>query len=206
MKIIYMFVEGKTETAFKPHLIAFLKTRLAGKMPKLEFRSQSGRVPKQDKLKRMVIDCLTDKRKPGDAVIALSDVYTGPAKEFPTAAIAKKLMWEWVGAEPRFHPHVALHDFEAWLLPYWSTIQRLTGSNRKSPGADPEKVNHGNSPAYRLKEIFETGKKSTSYVKARDAGRILKDQDLTVSIESCSEFKAFVNTIFRICDPTKVIP
>lgn len=34
---IVIFVEGKTESAFKPHLMAFLQTRLAGKMPKLVF-------------------------------------------------------------------------------------------------------------------------------------------------------------------------
>ena len=32
---IAILAEGKTEMAFKPHLIVFLQTRLAGKMPKL---------------------------------------------------------------------------------------------------------------------------------------------------------------------------
>ncbi len=34
---IAILVEGKTEMAFKPHLIAFLQTRLAGKMAKSGF-------------------------------------------------------------------------------------------------------------------------------------------------------------------------
>ena len=135
-----------------------------------------------------------------EAVIALTDVYTGSNPPvFQTALDARNKMREWVGAEPRFHPHVALHDFEAWLLPYWSRVQELTGSNRKSPGLDPEKVNHGNSPAYRLAEVFRTGSKSVSYVKTRDAGRILKDQDLSVAIEACTELKAFVDTIVNLC-------
>ena len=67
-------------------------------------------------------------------MIALTDVYTGSTPpEFQTATDAKDGMRDWVGAEERFHPHVALHDFEAWLLPYWEKIQRITGSNRKPP-------------------------------------------------------------------------
>ncbi len=110
-------------------------------------------------------------------------------------------MREWVGAEKRFYPHVALHDSEAWLLPYWEKIKKITGSNRKAPGRAPEKVDHGNSPAYRLAETFRTGSKTKSYVKARDAGRILKDEDLSVAIDACPELKAFVETIVTLCSP-----
>jgi hypothetical protein len=204
---IAILVEGRTEKSFKPYLIAFLTTRLAGKMPKLDFVPYDGRIPTGDKLRRVVENLLSDKKQPADAVIALTDVYTGRnPPEFPTAGDAKQKMREWVGAEKRFHPHVALHDFEAWLLPYWKKITTLTGSNHKAPRTSPEKVNHGNSPAYRLADEFRTGPKTRSYVKARDAGRILKDEDLLVSINACPEFKAFVNTILNLCDKKKVIP
>lgn len=204
---IAIIVEGKTETAFKPHLIAFLQTRLAGNMPKLDFVPRDGRIPIGDKLKRVVENLLNDRKGPADAVIALTDVYTGKTPpDFPTAADAKQKMRQWVGAEPRFHPHVALHDFEAWLLPYWDKIKKLTGSNHKPPGSNPEKVNHGNSAAYRLAAEFQTGPKTKGYVKTRDVGRILKDEDLMVAINACAEMKAFVNTILTLCDKTKVIP
>lgn len=203
---IAILVEGRTEKSFKPYLIAFLTTLLAGKMPKLDFVPYDGRIPTGDKLRRVVENLLSDKKQPADAVIALTDVYTGSnPPEFPTAGDAKQKMREWVGAEKRFHPHVALHDFEAWLLPYWKKITTLTGSNHKAPRTSPEKVNHGNSPAYRLADEFRTGPKTRSYVKARDAGRILKDEDLLVSINACPEFKAFVNTILNLCDKKKVI-
>jgi hypothetical protein len=204
---IAILVEGKTEMAFKPHLIAFLQTRLASKMPKLDFVPYDGRIPTGDKLKRVVENLLNDRKRPADAVIALTDVYTGTTPpEFPTAADAKQKMRQWVGAEPRFHPHVALHDFEAWLLPYWNKIKKLTGSNHKPPGSNPEKVNHDNPPARRLAAEFRTGPKTKGYVKTRDAGRILKDEDLMAAINACSEMKAFVNTILSLCDTTKVIP
>lgn len=196
---ITIFVEGKTETAFKPHLTKFLEGKLPDKMPRLHFINYTGRIPTGEKLKQDVTRLLNDRRNRADAVIALTDVYTGTnPRVFPTAEDAKNKMREWVGKEPRFHPHVALHDFETWLLPYWDRIQRLTGCNRRSPGAYPERVNHDKSPAYRLKEVFHLGSKTDSYIKTRDAGRILKGQDLGVAIQACPELKAFVNTILKL--------
>jgi len=197
---ITILVEGKTEIAFKPYLRSHFEKRLAGKMPKLDFFPYYGRIPTGDKLKRVVEKLLNDKQ-PADAVIALTDVYTGSEPpEFLTAEDAKKKMREWVGVEERFHPHVALHDFEAWLLPYWEKIKAMTGNNRKAPGPYPEKVNHGNPPAHRLGEVFRTGSKTQSYVKTRDAGRILKDEDLSEAINACPELKAFVDTIIKTCE------
>ena len=193
---IAILVEGATETAFKPILLDFLKLRLQ-EMPKIKFISHDGRIPKRDKLQRIVDNLLIGKDA-FDAVIALTDVYTG-TNDFQDAADAKAKMSDWVGNNPNFYPHVAQHDFEAWLLPYWSKIQKLAISNKSLPGSIPEKVNHGNPPSYRIKEIFETGKCQRSYNKIRDAARILKDQDLMVSINQCPEFKAFINTILKLC-------
>jgi len=197
---IAILVEGKTETAFKPHLVKYLETRLEGRMPRLDFVPHHGRIPTEGKLRRVVENLLQPGKSQADDVIALTDVYTGITM-FPTAQAAKDKMRAWVGDEPRFHPHVALHDFEAWLLPYWDRIKELTGSNRqRSPWPHPERVNHGNSPAYRLAEVFSAGPKTKTdgYIKTRDAGRILKDQDLAVAIGVCPELKSFVNTILTL--------
>ena len=151
------------------------------------------------KLKRDVQRLLSG-QFPSDYVIALTDVYTGSQPpEFVNANDAKEKMRLWVGHEPRFHPHVALHDFEAWLLPYWTSIQKLAGHNKTAPTGKPETVNHTNPPAYRIKEIFEIGRSRDSYVKPRDAGRILSKNDLGVAVAECPELKAFVNTIISVC-------
>lgn len=196
---IAILVEGKTEMAFKRHLQDFLKTRLAGKMPRLDFVPFDRALPTDKKLQRVVERLLSGKNHPADAVIALTDVYP----DYETAADAKTKMKEWVSNEDRFHVHVALHDFEAWLLPYWEKIQKLTGSNRKSPGDDPERVNHEKPPAYRLTEIYRIGSGTKSYIKARDSGRILRGEDLTVAINACPELRAFVNTILKLCGTKK---
>lgn len=196
---IAIIVEGKTERAFMPYLRGYLETRLAGQMPRLDPVPYDGRIPTDDKLKRVVVNLLTNRNRPADHVIALTDVYTGThPPEFTDAADAKGKMRRWVGDDPRFHPHAAQYDFEAWLLPYWETIQRLAGHNRAAPGGSPEDVNHTNPPAHRLREIFQIGDCRDSYVKPRDAGRILKESDLPVAVSRCPELKAFVNTILAV--------
>jgi hypothetical protein len=192
-------VEGKTEKAFLPHLRDFLKTRLAGNMPKLDPFPYDGRIPKESRLKKTVQKLLQGKQ-PAEHVIALTDVYTGSnPPDFKDARDAKRKMAQWVGDEARFHPHAAQYDFEAWLLPYWPTIQKLAKHNKAAPGGNPEAVNHRNPPSFRIKEIFEIGKCRDSYIKVRDAGRVLRDNDLLASIKQCDELKAFINTILSVC-------
>ncbi len=198
---ISILIEGKTELAFKPHLNRFLTSRLAGNMPKIKFISYDGRIPKQDKLKRTVINLLDDG---SNAVIALTDVYTG-TDDFKDAEDAKNKMQQWVGNISQFYPHVAKHDFEAWLLPYWSVIQKLAKHNKAKPGNNPEEVNHDKPPSRHLMEIFESGKCRNSYNKPRDANRILKDQDILISARVCPELKKFLNTIIECCDKSQLI-
>lgn len=196
---IVMLVEGQTEKVFLPHLRAFLMPRLAGRMPRLEPLPYDGRIPKQDKLKAAVRRLLRDRQRAADAVIALTDVYTG-SDDFADAADAKRKMREWVGDEPRFYPHAAQYDFEAWLLPYWDRIQTLAKTQRPPFARQPEQVDHGRPPAHRLQELFRQSPRGRHYVKTRDAGRILRDQDLMVAVNACPELKALVNTILTVCD------
>jgi len=201
---ITIVCEGKTEKAFLPYLREFLKSRLSGKMPKLDILPFKGLLPKEGKLRKIVKNLLIGKDAPNH-VIALTDVYTGgKPPDFIDANDAKNKMRKWVGKEPRFHPHAAQYEFEAWLLPYWKTIQQLADMKLPAPGNEPEKVNHDKPPAVHIQAIFERGPRK-SYNKTRDAGRILKDNDLSLAVEQCPELKAFVNTIISICGGT-VIP
>jgi hypothetical protein len=189
---IAILVEGATEMAFKSKLQEFLKLRLGQQMPKLKFICCKGRIPKEEKLRRDVENLLTG-RDPYNAVIALTDVYTG-TKDFKDAADAKAQMKKWVRDNPKFYPHAASHDFEAWLLPFWPKIQKISGGNKTVPSGPPELVNHNNPPSKRIEEIFEQGKRR-SYNKARDAKRILDGEDLMDAAVACPELKAFLHTI-----------
>jgi hypothetical protein len=196
---ISLIVEGRTEKVFLPHLRDYLKQHLSRNMPRIDPVPFDGTIPQGGKLKRIVMKLLSGKNA-ADHVVALTDVYTGMSPpQFKDAATARAAMRDWVGKEPRFHPHAAQYDFEAWLLPYWPSIQKLAGHNKKAPPGNPENVNHNSPPAYRIKEIFEVGTCRGSYVKPRDAGRILKENDLAVAVSACEELKALVNTILGLC-------
>ena len=194
---ITILVEGKTEKAFKPHLLEFLKSRLDGRMPNVDFYPCDGRVYTEDKLRRTVEDLLRNGKVPSEAVIALTDVYTG-TNDFSDAADAKRKMQAWVGKNDKFHPHAAQHDFEAWLLPFWSDIQALAGHNRGAPPGAPETVNHTRPPSHHIREIFRIGSCRDDYSKPRDANRILRGKDLSVPASKCPELKAFLNTILTL--------
>ena len=197
---IAIIVEGKTEKAFIPYLREYLKIHLRENIPKLDLVPYDGRIPKEEKLKRVVNHLLRGKRA-ADYVMALTDVYTGSTPpDFQNAADAKTKMRQWTENNPRFHPHAAQYDFEAWLLPYWETIQRLSKHNRNAPSGNPEDINHGRPPSYWIKEIFEIGACRDSYIKPRDAGRILKGNDLSVAVRQCPELKSFVNTIILLSE------
>lgn len=200
---ISILVEGATEKAFFPKLREFLQARLPqNAMPKLDAVPCDGRLPTEEKLRRVVTNLLSGKH-PSDAVVALTDVYTG-TREFADAVDAKNKMRRWVGNEPRFHPHVAHHDFEAWLLPYWKDIQELAGSNRSCPSPHPEQVNHGSPPARLLNEIFRSGSRGKKYIKPINAARILRNNDLSVAAKACPELKEFLNTILSLCGGEKL--
>ncbi|HAK61303.1 MAG TPA: hypothetical protein DCO77_13145 [Nitrospiraceae bacterium] len=198
---IAILIEGKTEKSFIPILREFLQPRLVGRMPRLDPLPYDGRIPTGDKLKRVVTNLLNASNNSADAVIALTDVYTGtnpPA--FKDATDAKLKMRKWVGNETRFYPHAAQYDFEAWLLPYWPDITRLAGHNEAPPGHNPEQVNHNNPPAHRISNLFRCGSGRKCYVKGRDAARILRGKDLSVAANACPELKSFMNTILSICN------
>ena len=193
---ISLIVEGKTERVFVSKLREHLQTVLAGRMPALQPVPFDGRIPRGEKLKRLVRRLLQDRPTPSDHVIALTDVYP----DYPNAAQAKTMMLQWTGNHERFHPHAAQFEFEAWLLPYWERVQKLAGHNQAAPGGDPELVNNVNPPSRRLKEIFRRGQRRYDYVKSRDAGRILENADLTVAIKRCPELNALMQSILDICD------
>src|SRR4028118_10145 len=184
---IAILVEGATEMAFREKLREFLQSRLQ-KMPKLRFIPQDGGIPKEGKLRRIVENLLDNDGY--DAVIALTDVYTGK-QHFKDANDAKEKMMKLVDNNPKFYPHTALHDFEAWLLPYWKTIQKLAKHNRSAPSGLPETVNHQKPPSDWIKEIFSLGQCKRDYNKVIDGKAILEKNDLMIAIKACPELKAF---------------
>lgn len=192
---IALMVEGATETALMPPLRLFLKERLLNRMPTLRAFPSHGRLPVADALRREVERLL----RKYDHVVALTDVYTGSHPPmFRTGLDAREKMRAWVGANDRFHPHAAQHEFEAWLVPYWPTIQQLAKTTRPRPSLVPEAINHDRPPSQLLKDVFGTGPHRVDFQKILHSARILRGQDLTIAAQACPELRAFLNTILTL--------
>ncbi len=191
MKIV-LLVEGKTETAFRDKLKAFLDERCdrQGKSKiSLRTKPMNSRLMNERRIGERVTMSL---RAPDVAcVIALVDVYPN----FDSARAAKEFLRRAVGGEPRFHAHAAQFDFEAWLLPYWDDICKRLKVEKQRPGANPEQVDHLKPPSRHLAELYRLAKRARSYDKARDGKAILRDKDLTVAASQCPELKGLLNTL-----------
>ena len=102
-----------------------------------------------DILKRRV-DNLLSGRNPYDHVIALTDVYTGSnPPEFPRRRGRQgKDALNGLEMNRGSIPMRRSSSLKPGSLPYWSRIQATCRSATKpAPGADPERVNHGNPPS-----------------------------------------------------------
>jgi hypothetical protein len=120
MTSIAILVEGATEKALFPSIRDLLRKRLDGNMPKLIPSPCDGRLPTGEKLRRRVRHLLEDGN---DAVIALTDVYTG-SREFADAADAKRKMQQWVG---RGQDLTVAAEACAELKAFLNTILRCSG-------------------------------------------------------------------------------
>ena len=87
---------------------------------------------------------------------------------------------------------------------FWHTIQNLAGHNTTAPGGAPETVNHNKPPSYHIKQVYEIGRCRDSYIKPRDAKRILNENDPSVAIGQCPELKLFIDTILEVSGGAKV--
>ena len=110
---IALLVEGDTEHALKEHIKRFLDERsTAAGHDKVGLRTRKLLVDKKEIAKQLRLELTA---KDTVAVVALVDVYP----YFESSEAAKAFLSEAAGNDSRFYAHVARHDAEAWLLPFW---------------------------------------------------------------------------------------
>jgi hypothetical protein len=187
---IVVIAEGKTEGAFGRFLRDFVQARChrEGKpCVRLQTETMRGTLTNYGKLRQKALVALKDREVVG--VIALTDVYD----KFKTAGHARTTLGQHLPSDPCVHAHCALHDFEAWLLPYWEKIHHRAGRPvpRHNPWPSPERIDLLRPPSVVLGELYPQGQ----YDKVREAQAILQDEDLTLAADACPELKALLNTI-----------
>ncbi len=186
---ISILAEGATEKAFEKALSDFIYLCLGpdASRPSIKIRPQGGAIPTGDKLHRLVQQWLA---AGADYVIVLTDIH---GTEFTSADDAKQKILTWVNHHPKVRAHVALRDFEAWLIPYWDDLCKIAGKKAPKPAGPPEKVNHAKPPAHRIRALFTQGNRN--YTKPVTARAILSKHGLERAVEACPELKALTDTI-----------
>lgn len=189
---IVLLAEGDTERALAEHIKCFLDERAeaAGK-PKIALRTKPITLNRGDLRGRIRLELLDPQVV---AVVGLVDVYP----LFASAEEAKRFLREASANDPRFYAHAALHDVEAWLLPFWQSICDRIAVRRAAPGAHPEKVDFDHPPSRRLQELYSLAKPPQKYIKPIEMNAVLRGKDLTIAAEQCPEFRALLNTLLTV--------
>ena len=202
MSRIILLVEGETEVALRDALKTFLDEACtkAGK-PKVRLvpRPEGSDLFHAAKGRRIVDSALSEHDVTG--VVALIDVKAPPTKNRRSFQTADDAL-DWLRAlssDSRYRGHVALHDFEAWLLPYWDDICKRLKRHQAAPGPNPERVNLDSPPSQRLAELYRLAGRG-KYNKPRDGAAILKGKDLTIAAGQCLQLKAFLNSLLRLAE------
>jgi hypothetical protein len=191
--VIVLLVEGETETVLKEHLKQFLDERAAAEgQPKVALRAKDIMTLSAERLCRRIALELGDPQV--TAVIGLVDVYPN----FSSAREAKDFLRQTAGGNPRFYPHAAQYEVEAWILPYWKDICRRVGVQRAAPGQNPEQVNRLRPPSHHLADLYQLARPRKKYVKTIEMAAILRGKDLIIAAEQCPEFKSFLNTLLEL--------
>ena len=189
-----MLAEGDTERAAATHLKAFLDARSQGVADKVRLKvlRQDGGLLERS-VRGLSEAALRDSSTIG--VVALTDVYP----KFTSAQHARQTIQAWMPADSRCHVHVALHDFEAWLLVGWEALLKQAGVTARKPwSARPESVNGNNPPAHRIGNLFQTGKPPRKYKKPVHGQVLFEKLDLVQVADACPEFKLFLNCVLTL--------
>jgi hypothetical protein len=100
--------------------------------------------------------------------------------------------------DPRYRPHFAVHEVEAWILAQPDILDPKV--RRKLPGkaVNPEVVNSNQPPAKLLDDIYSEvfGK---GYKKVVEGNKLFSKLDPEIVYEKCPAFKALADDLLRFC-------
>lgn len=97
----------------------------------------------------------------------------------------------------RFHPHVAVHEIEAWLLADGQCLAKRLKSKAIKPDPHAETRNFEKPPSQRLKNLFKKHGRS-NYYKLKDGTPLFKDVNFDAVYASCLYFKAFYDDLIFV--------
>ena len=96
----------------------------------------------------------------------------------------------------RFHPHVAVHELEAWVLADDGALRDYL-KQPMQPWPTPEAVNFDSPPVRHLKDLFMRHKR-VAYGKAVHGKRLFEMIDPRIVMNKCHHFKLFVDDLMMV--------
>jgi hypothetical protein len=127
-----------------------------------------------------------------DHVFALVDLFPGHTDaESLRQELKQRVESRW---HSQFHAHVAVHDFEAWVLASREELGKRLGIADLHGFNSPEIVNDQKPPAEHLKELFIRHKRT--YQKEVDGPAILRRTTPVTIARQCPNFQLFYQDLF----------
>jgi hypothetical protein len=205
---VVVYCEGDTEELILKPLLAPYRERLAGCGYGLDVHIFNG----APELKRKIGAATRAALQHGvERVFGLIDLYGAPIvwprnvlqSDDPLAArceYAREQMRSWVPSDirDRFHPHLAVHELEAWLLADSQALSDEMG-RKVGPWPRPEEVDFDKPPAALLNELFHTRPNKKRYDKKVDGRMLFGKVNVDTVYQMCPNFRAFVDDLLALC-------
>lgn len=135
------------------------------------------------------------------AVFSLIDLYgMNRVKHNPDDALAHKVArvknWLQDNFDPSFfHPHISVHEIEAWLLAEGDCIAQRLKDSKIRPDKNAEIKNFDNHPQKRIDVIFKSRRHGDGYHKINDGTPLFKCLQFKTVYDSCKYFREFYDDL-----------
>lgn len=192
MKII-LFVEGESDSHGLQNLLRNEISLLRKNRHSLRIYSFMGKFNLLRKIGYQTRRAIEEVN--ADIVFALVDLYPG---DIDPDALRRKLRSRAPREyRDRFHPHVAVHDLEAWILADPEPLRRMLKARSIRIYPNPERVDNQKPPKRHLEELFRRHLKR-AYRATEDGPRLFAMIDSTVVANKCPNFKMLRDDLLRL--------
>lgn len=96
-----------------------------------------------------------------------------------------------------FHPHVCVHELEAWFLAEGKALGKRLKHPKLRPDRQSERKNFENPPTKRVNELFRKHLKH-EYRKIADGGPLLSELSHDAVIEACEYYREFYEDLTAV--------
>lgn len=112
-------------------------------------------------------------------------------------ARVKTWLWDDYKADLRsfFHPHVSVHEVEAWLLAEGECLAQRLKDAKIQPDRSAETLDFSNPPSKRVDSLFESRRGGDGYHKINDGTPLFKCLQFRPVYETCGHFRDFYDEL-----------